>query len=108
MSAFGVLALIVLVAIAAWLMGSAVLRAVGLFFFFGGLLTIVIAGRIGLLPAVILGAVLWLAGHWLYAYRHHAFVSPLARRIFLQALPRRFDPTRGWGVPVIDVSNHDR
>jgi hypothetical protein len=108
MSTFGVLALIVLVAIAAWLMGSAVLRAVGLFFAFGGLLTIVVAGRIGLLPVVILGAMLWLAGHWLYAYRHHAFVSPLARRIFLQILPPRLDPTRGWGVPVVDVSHDDR
>jgi len=108
MSGFGVLALIVLVAIAAWLMGSAMLRAVGLFFVFGGLLTIMVAGRIGLLPVVIIGAILWLAGHWLYAYRHHGFLSPLARRIFLQVLPPRLDPTRGWGVPVVDVGRDDQ
>jgi hypothetical protein len=99
------MALVVLIAVAAWMFGSLVLRLVGLFFVFGGLLTIVVAGRVGLLPAVLLGAILWLAGHWLYAYRHHAFLSPLARRIFLQVLPARLNPTRGWGVPVVDVTD---
>lgn len=97
-----ILALLLLGAIAAWMFGSFALRAVGLFFF-GGLLTILIAGRVALLSMVVIGAVLWLAGHWLYAYRHHGFASPLARRIFLQFLPPRLNPTRGWGVPIVDV-----
>lgn len=99
----GFLALLALVVIAAWLFGSFVLRVVGLFFVVGGLLTTVVAGRPGVLPMVLIGGVLWLAGHWVHAYRHHTYLSPLAERIFLQVLPRRFDPTRGWGIPVIDV-----
>jgi hypothetical protein len=108
MTPIGVTALIVLGAIAAWMFGSLALRIIGLFLVFGGLLTIVLAGTIGVLPMVCVGAVLWLTGHWLYAYRHHVFCSPLARRIFLQYLPVRLDPTRGWGVPVIDVADDDR
>jgi len=100
-----ILVLVLLGAIAAWMFGSFALRAVGLFFFFGGLLTILVAGRAALLPMVVIGAVLWLAGHWLYAYRHHVFASPLARRIFLQFLPPRLNPTRGWGVPIVDVTD---
>jgi hypothetical protein len=104
-----VLVLVLLGAIAAWIFGSFALRAVGLFFFFffffGGLLTILIAGRVALLSMVVIGAILWLSGHWLHAYRHHSFASPLARRIFLQVLPPRLNPTRGWGIPVVDVTD---
>jgi hypothetical protein len=49
--------------------------------------------------ATLLGTAAWLAGHWLYALRHHYFRTPLARRVFMDALPSRLDPTRGWGVP---------
>jgi hypothetical protein len=30
---------------------------------------------------------------------HHYFRSPLARRVFHEALPRPLDSTRGWGIP---------
>jgi hypothetical protein len=50
---------------------------------------------------LVLGAAFWLGGHWHFALRHHSYKSPLARRVFLQLLPRRLDPTRNWGVPMI-------
>jgi len=49
--------------------------------------------------ATLIGGLAWLAGHWLFAARHHYFGSPLARRIFLEALPRPLDPTMRWGIP---------
>jgi hypothetical protein len=49
----------------------------------------------------VLGGLAWLAGHWLSAARHHYYRSPLVRRVFLVAVPRRFDPTRGWGLQTI-------
>jgi hypothetical protein len=64
--------------------------------FFGGLF---VTAEIGWLPAALLtavGGVAWLAGHWVYAVRHHYFFSPLARRIFVQVLPRQLDPTVSW------------
>ncbi|ADB49820.1 hypothetical protein Cwoe_1391 [Conexibacter woesei DSM 14684] len=39
---------------------------------------------------------LGLAGHWLYAFRHHVYAGPLVERVFLQLLPARLDPTRNW------------
>lgn len=79
---------------------------------------LVLAGAISLVitsePAAALlvlaiGAVMWLAGHWHYAMRHHEYASPLAQRVFQQVLPERLDPTRGWAVPVhIDESGADR
>jgi hypothetical protein len=39
----------------------------------------------GLLTLTI-GVVLWLAGHWHYALRHHYYTSPLAQRLFQQVL----------------------
>ena len=53
-----------------------------------------------------LGAVLWLAGHWLFAFRHHFFRSPLAQQVFLRILPGWLDPTRHWNVITLDVEHH--
>jgi hypothetical protein len=47
---------------------------------------------------LVLGAPLWLAGHWHYALRHYAYKSPLPQRAFQQILPRHLDPTRGLGL----------
>lgn len=71
--------------------GIAILALIG-FWMFGGVLL-----RAGGLTIIVLG------GHWHYALRHHAYKSPLVERIFCQVLPRRLDPTRGWGVPVVPV-----
>ena len=52
-----------------------------------------------------IGVLFWLVGHWHYALRHHVYKSPLAQRIFQQLLPRRLDPTRGWGWVTITNSS---
>ncbi|MGH2903262.1 MAG: hypothetical protein ACRDK7_06730 [Solirubrobacteraceae bacterium] len=89
----------VLIALAVWLFGGFVLRTGGAFFALGGLAIAALYGSPGMAIAAILGGVAWLAGQWLFAVRRHYFSSPLARRIFLEVLPRRVDPTRGWGIP---------
>jgi hypothetical protein len=89
----------ILVALALWLLGGVLLRVGGLLFAVGGLLFTATSGSPAMAAASILGGLAWLGGHWLYAVRHHYFRSPLARRVFHEALPRQLDPTRGWGIP---------
>jgi hypothetical protein len=89
----------ILAALAAWAIGGWVLRTTGAILAVGGLLSTAATGAPTMVVATLVGAVAWLAGHWLYAVRHHYFRAPLARRIFLKALPSRLDPTRRWGVP---------
>ena len=91
----------ILTALAAWVIGGWVLRTAGAILAVGGLLGTAVTGSLAMAVATLLGTVAWLAGHWLYAVRHHAFRTPLARRIFLNGLPSRLDPTRRWGVPAI-------
>jgi hypothetical protein len=90
-----------------WLLGGLVLRA-------SGLLLILAGGfGLGLQPnaseALVLGigVLLWLAGHWHYALRHHEYKCPLARHFFLRWAPPWLDPTRGWAVPVVDLDSAD-
>jgi hypothetical protein len=89
----------VLVAIVLWMIGGTFLRAAGLILILAGLASTTMSGRPSGAIAALIGSIVWLAGHWLYAVRHHYFRSPLARRIFLTVLPAPLDPTRGWGVP---------
>ena len=89
----------ILVALALWLLGGVLLRVGGLLFAVGGLLFTATTGSPAMASASILGGLAWLGGHWLYAVRHHYFRSPLARRVFHEALPRQLDPTREWGIP---------
>jgi hypothetical protein len=91
-------AILTLAAMVLWLTSGILLRAGGLLLTFGGLLITASTGAPTMAAASILGGLAWLAGHWLFALRHHYFRSPLARRIFLQALPAPLDPTRGWGL----------
>jgi metal-dependent HD superfamily phosphatase/phosphodiesterase len=105
MSAGMLVVVIGLGALLAWKIGSVVLRVTGALIVVAGLAGIATDGSGGLLLAslvVLLGTVLWLAGHWLFAFRHHVYRSPLAQQIFLRALPRWLDPTRNWGVHAID------
>lgn len=92
-------AVAVLAAIVLWLFGGALLRLGGLMLTFGGLLSTASTGAPAMAAASVLGGIAWLAGHWLFALRNHYFRSPLAQRIFLNALPSSLDPTRRWGVP---------
>ncbi|MGD1059120.1 MAG: hypothetical protein ABR992_17090 [Solirubrobacteraceae bacterium] len=88
-----------LIALAVWLFAGFLLRTCGALLAVGGLATAALTGSPGMAIAAILGSTAWLAGQWLYALRHHYYRSPLARRVFLEWLPTRFDATRRWGVP---------
>jgi hypothetical protein len=92
----------VLIGLGVWLVGSIVLRIAGVLIVLAGLISAVTGSIVGLVAAA-LGLLVWLAGHWLYGFRHHRFVSPLARRAFKTTPLRRIDPTRGWGVPTAAV-----
>jgi hypothetical protein len=91
----------VIAALIVWRLGGAMLRLTGGFLAIGGLLATASSGSAHTALGALLGALVWLAGHWLWALRHHYYRSPLARRIFLTVLPAQLDPARGWGVPNI-------
>jgi hypothetical protein len=73
--------------LAIWLLGGVFLRI--------GALLLVLAGGLGLalqrdpngILVLAIGALLWLAGHWHYALRHHAYKSQLARYVFCHWAP---------------------
>jgi hypothetical protein len=88
-----------------WIVGGVLLRAAGLIIAALAALNLAIAGDPAAILLFVVGLALWLGGHWHYALRHHVYKSPLARRIFYQVLPRRLDPTRGWGIPVVPVES---
>jgi|GEM_PF-735960 len=98
---FTVIAIAALAIIGFWLFGGLVLRVAGIVFVFAGLITLITSANPVALLMVVIGFVMWLAGHWHFAVRHHEYKSPLAQRVFLQVLPPRYDPTRHWGVPVV-------
>ncbi len=92
------------VALAVWPVGSIVLRVGGMAMFLLGVVSVVTttSARM-LLPSLVftaMGLVAWLAGHWLFAYRHHYYRGPLVRRLFQQVLPRWADCTRNWVLRV--------
>ncbi len=89
----------VLVALGVWLLGGVVLRVGGVLLVAGGLLSTAATGSPSMALLTLLGGLAWLGGQWLFGLRHHYFSSSLARRVFHEALPRPFDPTRGWGIP---------
>jgi hypothetical protein len=87
--------------LALWLLGGAPLRI-------GGLL-LVLAGGFGVgqqnasgVLVLAIGVMLWLAGHWHYALRHHEYRSPLAGYVFMSWAPGWLDPTRDWALPIAD------
>jgi len=88
-----------LIALVVWLFAGFLLRACGALLAVSGLAIAALTGSPGMAIAAILGSLAWLAGQWLFALRHHYYRSPLARRVFLEWLPVRLDPTRRWGVP---------
>ncbi|PQP21156.1 hypothetical protein C5613_26710 [Rhodococcus opacus] len=44
------------------------------------------------------GVLLWLVGHWFFAFKFHGWRSPLAQRAFNSRFLCRLDPTRNWGI----------
>lgn len=101
---FTVFGIAILAIVGFWLFGGVVLRVAGIVFVFAGLFSLVTLADPVALLMVVIGLVMWLAGHWHFALRHHEYKSPLAQRIFLQVLPPRYDPTRHWGIPVVSQS----
>ncbi|MFL0278111.1 hypothetical protein [Mycobacterium sp. SMC-19] len=107
---FTYLSVAIVVAIIAWWFGSAVARFAGILLmgfgvsgmFWSGLSNYLDAAAISVVTLLI-GVMLWLAGHWMYAYKHHAWRGPFVQRLFNQTPLRRLDPTRGWGHRVIQV-----
>lgn len=105
---------VVLLAGITWLVGSIALRIAGWLVMLSGIL--VITGGLSSSPVMAplfgivvfgLGAALWLAGHWLFAFKNHVFASGVAHRALLR-LGDRFDPTRDWAIPVHDPDPHRR
>ncbi|WP_372412785.1 hypothetical protein [Streptomyces luteireticuli] len=99
----------VVVAGLAWVFGSIGLRITGWLtmtvslVLFASALGNGVAGLLGCLVAVALflgGVVLWLAGHWLAAFKEHYYLSTVAQRILTRVGRGRLDPTRHWGVRV--------
>jgi hypothetical protein len=88
-----------------WKLGSVVLRMLGGTFFLLGLLNFALKGgstsKNTDLLFVLAGMLLWLAGHWLFAFRHHVYRSRLAQRVFIHFLSGRLDPTRKWGIRML-------
>jgi cysteine desulfurase len=90
----------VLIGLVFWLLGGVVLRVSGSLLAIGGLVGTAATGSPGTALASVVGGLAWLAGHWLYAVRHHHYYSsPLARRVFVELLPRP-DAPRGSGASV--------
>lgn len=101
---FTIFGIAILAIVGFWLFGGVVLRVGGIVFVFVGLVSLVTLADPAALLMVAIGLVMWLAGHWHFALRHHEYKSPLAQRIFLQVLPPRYDPTHHWGTPVVSQS----
>lgn len=93
-------ALLVLIGLGVWIFGSFALRLAGLLLFLLGLVGL-LQGTPAALIVVMIGGVAWLGGHWLFAYKHHAFRSAIAQRLFAQTFLARVDPTRNWGVRTV-------
>ena len=98
--ALTILGIAIVAVIGFWILGGLFLRAAGVVFVFVGAISLIALRDPTALFMLVLGVVMWLAGHWHFALRHHEYKSPLAQRIFLQVLPPRYDPTRRWAVPV--------
>ena len=69
-----------------------------------GLLIVASTGSLGAGVISVLGGIAWFSGNWLFALRNDYYRPPLARRVFLTALPR-FDPTRRRGLPTSRPEN---
>ena len=100
---------IALGSLVAWKVGSIALRILGILFCIGATIELASPGAQSAWTAIailVLGLILWLSGHWLFAFRHHFFRSALAQQIFMRLLPGWLDPTRRWNVITLDVEHH--
>ncbi|ADB49125.1 hypothetical protein [Conexibacter woesei] len=103
-----ILGLAVLVFIAGWVFGGVLLHALGLALLVLGAVSLIVTQDAAAALVLAIGVVMWLAGHWHDALRHHEYASPLAQRLFQRSLPSKFDPTREWSLPVHSGHESDR
>jgi hypothetical protein len=83
-----------------WVLGGFLLRLIGYTLALAGAGVAALTGNANGALVFAIGIALWLAGHWLYALRHHEYKSPLAGYLFMRWVPGWLDPTRGWAIPV--------
>lgn len=88
--------------LAFWLLGGFVARISGLLLVLTGVGNMALDPHLGAALLTVLGAAMWLAGHWHFALRQHTYKSPLARYAFCRWAPPCLDPTRNWAVRVVD------
>jgi hypothetical protein len=88
------LAIVALGLICLWVFGGLLLRLSGLILSLAGAGVVALSGNANGILVFAIGAVLWLAGHWLYALRHGQYKSPLAELLFCRCAPACLDPTR--------------
>ncbi|NNH70993.1 hypothetical protein HLB23_14160 [Nocardia uniformis] len=78
-------AIAVLAVLLLWWAFPTLARIAGFLLVIDSLLAIILAPARsipGRLPWLGLGLVIWLAGHWAWAFKHGAWASPIALRIF--------------------------
>ncbi|WP_280301135.1 hypothetical protein [Nocardia abscessus] len=102
-SIFGAVGITIVIGMGIWVFGDTIARWAGLLLLIAGAGYMVGGLARGAVMAAV-GLMLWLAGHWVFAYKHHVWRSALAQRLFAI---RRLDPTRGWVVPVADVQQDE-
>ncbi len=96
------LAIVALGLLFVWVLGGLLLRLSGLILALGGSGLVALSGNPNGILVFAIGGALWLAGHWLYAMRHHEYKSPLADLLFCRWAPAWLDPTRDWAAPIAD------
>jgi hypothetical protein len=88
------LAIVLLAALAVWVLAGLIMRFGGALLAARGLLLTAMTDSPSAALLAVVSALAWLGGHWLFAVRHHYFASPFARRVFNQALPHTLNTTR--------------
>ena len=88
--------------LALWVFGGLLTRVGGLLLALAGGFDVGLQHSAGGVLVLAIGALLWLAGHWHYALRHHEYKSPLAGYVLMRWAPAWLDPTRGWAIPIAD------
>lgn len=70
-----------------WLFGGLLARGAGSLLMLAGAVGVAVTGNTNGLIVLVLGAIMWLTGHWHFALRHEGFKSPLAQRLLAWFVP---------------------